>query len=159
MIAQQLSEKLPGNCLAKRCNRDGCSISMEGISSSKILIDIDSKGLPDKVMKILKTGKRCDYIFIGKMNSQTREWVIPLELKKGGVHVGGVVAQLQTGADVAHILVPRDQDISFQAVVASGRISKIERRELQRRSVSFRGTKKIIYRLKCGSKLIEVPHK
>lgn len=157
MIAQQVSKGLDKSCLAKRCKRDGCSISMAGISSSKILINVDSRKFPANIRNILKGRKRCDFIFLGKINSQTGDWVIPLELKKGRVDTNEVVSQLQTGADIAEILVQHVSDISFGAVVASGRIDKKERGELRRYRVSFRGTNKKVHRIKCGSKLIESP--
>lgn len=62
---------VPKSCHARRCSRDGCSVSLAGIDEERVIVDMDCEELP-----IPDIRKRCDYLFIGKGN-----WIAPIEMK------------------------------------------------------------------------------
>lgn len=114
-------------------------------------MDMDSSSAP-----VSQTEQRCDYVFFGKVEGTT-DWVIPIELKEGGVDASKVALQLQTGADVADKILTSvaKGKVSFLPIVASGKLSKHEDIELrkERNKVRFRDTRAVITRIRCKSSL------
>ena len=151
---QAVQVKVPEKCQVKRCRKEGCTVSMAGIRGQRVIIDLDCEDLnlpPNQTL--------CDYIFFGtKKRDADKDWVVPMELKKGNVDISDVAKQLQGGANVADQIIPHDASMNFIPVVASGNFSKHEQRQLRNRSnnVRFRGRSAIIQRIRCGDSLTQV---
>ena len=127
---------------------------MAGIRGQRVIIDLDCKDL-----KLPSDQTKCDYIFLGaKEQDADRDWVVPMELKKGNVDVSEVAKQLQGGANIVNPIIPHDASMNFIPVVASGHFSKHERDQLRKRSnqVRFRGKSEIVQRIRCGDSLTQV---
>lgn len=151
---QSVQEEVPEKCQAKRCNKKGCTVSMAGIKGQRIIIDLDCKDL-----KLPPNQTKCDYIFLGaKERDADKDWVVPMELKKGELDISKVAKQLQGGADVADQIIPHKANTNFIPVVASGHFSKHERDQLRNRSnnVRFRGRSVIVQRIRGGTSLAQV---
>ena len=151
---QAVQVKVPEKCQVKRCRKEGCTVSMAGIRGQRVIVDLDCEDLnlpPNQTL--------CDYIFFGaKERDADKDWVVPMELKKGNVDVSEVTKQLQGGANIADRIIPPDASMNFTPVVASGRLSKIEQRRLRNMSnrVRFRGKSEIVQRIRCGDSLTQV---
>ena len=127
---------------------------MAGIRGQRVIIDLDCKDL-----KLPSNQTKCDYIFLGaKERDADKDWVVPMELKKGDADISEVAKQLQGGANVADRIVPHDASTQFIPVVASSKFSKQERQQLRNKSnnVRFRGRSVIVQRIKCGTSLAQV---
>ena len=151
---QSVQEEVPEKCQAKRCRKEGCTVSLAGIRGQRVIIDLDCEDL-----KLSSNQTKCDYIFLGaKERDADEDWVVPMELKKGNVDISEVAKQLQGGANVADQIIPHDASMNFIPVVASGNFSKHEQRQLRNRSnnVRFRGRSAIIQRIRCGDPLTRV---
>ena len=150
-MIQSVRVKVAAGCLKDECEAKKCSISLEEVPGQFVLIHMDSPGAP-----LSKHETRCDYLFIGYLDDKDgNPWTVPIELKSGGISASGVAKQLQAGADVANQIIPHNARTKFIPVVASGRISKIEKRRLRNKSnkVRFRGRPEIVQRIKCGEPL------
>ena len=126
---------------------------MAGIRGQRVIIDLDCEDL-----KLPSNQTKCDYIFLGaKERDADKDWIVPIELKKGNVDISEVAKQLQGGSNVADPIIPHDASMNFIPVVASGHFSKHERDQLRKRSnqVSFRGRSVIVQRIKCGTSLTQ----
>lgn len=126
---------------------------MAGIRGQRVIIDLDCKDL-----KLPPNQTKCDYIFFGaKERDADKNWIVPMELKKGDVDVSEVAKQLQGGANVADRIIPNGASMNFIPIVASGNFSKHEQRQLRNRSnnVRFRGRSVTVQRIKCGTSLTQ----
>ena len=83
---------------------------------------------------VSKNETRCDFLFIGE--NKSRDWVVPLELKKGQPTVREIVPQLQAGALIADGIVPRNAIVKFRPVAAYGG-------ELKRHQLNLSETERI----------------
>ena len=127
---------------------------MAGIRGQRVIVDLDCEDL-----NLPSDQTLCDYIFFGaKERDADKDWVVPMELKKGDVDISEVAKQLQGGADIANRIIPHDTSMNFIPVVASGNFSKHEQRQLRNKSnnVRFRGRSAIIQRIRCGDTLTQV---
>ena len=62
----------------------------------------------------------CDYIFVGEEDDTT--WVVPIELKSGGIgNVNHVLRQLEGGAMTADAWLPEGGEFELLPVVAHGK--------------------------------------
>ena len=141
--------QLDPKCIVKHgLKKDGCAVSMSKAPQARLIVDCDKPGSP-----LNQNAVRCDYI--GVVETATDgDWVVPLELKKGGFDASKLAGQLQAGADAADKLVPSAASIRFRAVAFSGNVRKAERKKLKRESVKFRGLSVEIRRRKCGERLV-----
>ena len=139
-----IKSRLPANSMANSCNRDGCSVNMRGVPVPHVLIDMDT-GL------VGKNDAKCDFIFVGGANIA---WVVPIELKKRNFEISDVVEQLSAGIKFAEKMC-FDTKVQFLPVLASGRMAKGQRDDLRddRNTISFRGRKVYIERIRCGGLL------
>ena len=91
---EALKGLIPEHCHATSCKKDGCKVSLKGLQSNRIIVDMDCEalGIPDNQ-------KRCDYLYVGE---KRKTQVVPIELKSGKVpSASDAVEQLQKGADQA----------------------------------------------------------
>ena len=143
-VVQQVKQNVHPNCLAKKCQKKGCSLNLKGAPTPHILIDLDDKRAPQHNPK----QKKCDYISLG---GSAMVWLAPMEFKKGKPIADRVVPQLKAGANLANQLVSK-QCVKFRPVaVYSGELTRIEREKFSQKSnrVPFRG-KGYLVKLVCS---------
>lgn len=150
-IVEAVRNKANRKCFElRKCRKDGCGISLEGMPSSRLIIDFDKPCSP-----LGKKEKRCDYLLVA--DDDSKGLVVPLELKSGRYKAGGVLEQLRAGTRAAESLVPEKAKVRFRPVLVFGKAPhKNEREKLKRTGkVSFRGDTQFIRLIECGGKLAE----
>ena len=153
-LVSQVLQKVNGDCLAQRCRKNNCSLTLDDLPDLFILVDMDHKKAPT----LGKEEKKCDYIFVGEKDDAV--WVAPLELKGGKFKASDVVEQLQSGARVADHILPSAAQTRFRPVVAyRRRIHRAEQKRLQSSRVRFRSQERLIKRVKCGTSLMDALNK
>ena len=137
--------------LVKRCRREGCAVSLAEAPESRLIVDFDKPASP-----LGSDSTRCDYLFVAE-ESGGSGWVAPLELKKGQLHAGEVVRQLQAGARAAECLVPPGIPVAFRPVAVSGNVPKAERDRLRNKSsrIRFHGRGEPVRLIPCGARLVQ----
>ena len=146
-LVSRVKANVPGECLAKKCKREGCSVTLKEAPKSHVIINVDCKKLP-----IWLGDSKCDFIFI----SDEGKWVVPIELKKGSPDASHIVGQLRAGAKLAEAIVPDDVEVRFRPVAAyGGKPHPIELRKFRRPQnfVSFKSKSIEVKLLKCGDPL------
>ncbi len=91
---QGIRRKVPGKCQARRCQKEGCSLTNKGLQSTPCIVDMDCDEL-----RVPQSQKRCDYILFSDEGGDN--WMVPVEMQKGNVHAGKICKQLQRGTDFA----------------------------------------------------------
>ena len=148
---EHVDEIVDPGCLAETCDKQGCTVELEGTPNPSRLIDMDHCRSPAG-----RNAKRCDYLFIGENDGTARLWVVPLELKSGGIRLGRVLPQLQAGARVAERIVPGSSSIRFVPVAAhDGKLNRKQIKDLANRKngILFRNRKYRIQLMRCGDRL------
>ena len=67
-LVRHVSRQVPVECQAKRCGKEGCSLTLKGIGSTRVIVDMDCKRL-----QLLDSASRCDCIFVGYHSEEN--WV------------------------------------------------------------------------------------
>ena len=148
-------------CLAETCEKQGCTVGLEGAPHPFRLIDMDHPDSPAgrdaRRRRVRQRGvRRCDYLFIGEDDGDTTLYVVPLELKSSGIRTNTVSSQLRAGARVAERIVPGSSSIRFVPVAAhGGRLHRKQIKDLARpgMGVPFRGEEYPIQLIRCGEPL------
>ena len=143
-------ERVPKECLTRTYSRDGCSVRLTDAPAEHVTVDLDCPALP-----LLAGKKRCDFVFVGEdaRDGRSDAWVAPIELKSGAFSASTVVAQLQTGADLADQWLPANAMFNFVPVVAHGRIRRKELEILRNNPITLREQKRRPFLLRCDSPL------
>lgn len=136
----EIENRLDRRALAKRCEKEGCVVPLDGIGTEFLLVDLDADGSP-----IASTESRCDYLFFTEIH------VTVLELKSGGFKHSEVERQLQAGASAVERLCHREAKKQFQAVLVHGVLKKAARRWLREMHVTYEGTSYAVHRKSCGT--------
>lgn len=152
-LVKEIAGKVPAHCRVSRCRGDGCEVRLEGMPScpGRLTIKLDCEELD------IKDQKRCDYLFIGQIDTTT--YVALIELKSGKVDSAtGVAKQLQGGANlVAAKLLPSNVSFQFCPVLAHGKgMHKHMLKQLRRARVQLHEMTTPIQIVRCGSKLIDI---
>ena len=106
--------KVPPGCQAKRCKKNGCSLTMKGLQSKPLIVDMDCNELP-----ISKNQSKCDYILFS--DERGHKWMVPIEMKRGDVNLSEIKKQLQAGTDFAERkLLSQDTDVRLQPLAVYG---------------------------------------
>lgn len=153
-LVSRIQSIIHKTCHARKCGMSGCSVGLKNAPQPFFLIQMDCDKLP-----IGQNETRCDYIFIG---GSDRVWLVPMELKKGGLGARAVIEQLQAGAKFAEKIIPRNEQVSFLPIaVFGGKVHRIELRKLQQSTnqIRFRNQRSNIKLLRCGSPLAEAINK
>ena len=146
-LVDQVRQNIDEECLARRCRRDGCSLTLDSLAQPFILIDMDHERSPAGK----SGGKNCDYIFVGDKDN----WIAPLELKRGKLHAEGVVAQIRAGAAIADQIVPHRVRTRFRPIAAyGGKAHRAELRLLTSSRVRFRSQNNRVALVRCGTSLL-----
>lgn len=146
-VLAKVAKKVPRNCHATKCSKDGCKVDLNGSPQQSVVVDLDCKSL-----SIPDDQKRCDYVFVGEEDNTI--WISPMELKSGRFSVSSTLAQLGGGVEVADKWLPQGVALRFVPVLAHGKpIHKDDRRRLLSRTLSLRGKTSKTMLLKCGDRL------
>lgn len=141
------ANQVPDSCHATRCNKDGCRVSLNGAPQERVIIDMDCEAL-----QIPDDQKRCDYLFVGEESSTT--WVVPIELKSGGLRAGEVLEQLEEGVRMADMWLPQGTSFQLVPILAHGKgIHPHELKMLRSGKMQLRGQRKGIVIIRCGDPL------
>jgi len=155
-LASYIEKRIPKECQVKRCKRKGCSVSLQGFSQRRLIINLDCKQLG-----ICSSREICDYIVIGAL-SET-EWLVPLELKRGNVEADKVRSQIQEGTKYAEEkLLNNDPKVQFRPVVVfDGKVHRSQTQKLKEKRcrVKFRNKDFEIVLLRSGKQLVEALNK
>ena len=147
-LIEEVAPNVDARCIVRRgLSKEGCTVVMTGLPQERLVIDFDKPGSP-----LQQDSTRCDYLCIAEADNGD-DWIVPLELKKGGFNAKTITQQLQAGANVADKLVTTTASFRFRAVAFSGNVRKAERLSLKRQRVQFRGRREEIRRTRCGNKL------
>ena len=149
-LVEAVRARVDDGCLGRKCEKDGCRVSLKGVPQPHLIIDFDE---PDSPLGESQT--RCDYLFVADGN-RNGGWVVPLELKRGKYDASKVVEQLEAGREVAEDIIPEKTKIRFRPVLVFGKAPHpAEMLELRRSKIRFRGSEKRIESMKCGGRLTE----
>ena len=151
-LLKKLRDKLASSCLvAGRLTKEGCRVSMTGVTDSRLVVDLDKPGSP-----VRSDAPHCDYLFIADDENGVG-WVAPLELKRGRLRADEVVRQLRGGAATAERLVPAAAPIAFRPVAACGNAPKAERNRLRSKHnrIQLHGRKEAVRLISCGESLVK----
>ena len=152
-LVDAVHRKVSNESFARKCDRDGCSLSLKDAPRQHLLVDFDKLDLPSG-----NEARRCDYLFVSDSDSDNRPYIAPIELKKGQMHTGQVAAQIQAGARIAEKFFPAKTAFSFRPVAAcGGKATKIQIRRLREEGnkINFHGHRESIRLIRCGSPLIK----
>ena len=109
-----LRGKVPQGCQAKRCKKNGCSLTMKRLQSRPLIVDMDCDELPDS-----KNQSKCDYILFS--DERNHRWMISIEMKRGDVDLSEIKKQLQAGTDfAARELLSQGTDVRFLPLAVHG---------------------------------------
>lgn len=151
-LVNTVSEQIHRDCRASRCSKDGCSVSLQGVASRRVVVDLDCTKLD-----FASRRKRCDYLVVGE--DEDDAWVVAMELKSGRFKATDAARQLQGGADLIDSRLPWKSAFRFVPVLAHGRtVPREEQKALRRPSnrVDLRGQVKQIELIRCGTTLAAV---
>lgn len=138
---------VPQEAVDCRIARHGCSLDIADTPLPQVVIDMDHGELD-----VLRDRPQCDYLFV--VEDGTKKWVIPVELKSGGLRNEHTVRQLQTGADFADRLMPAGRSFRLAAVIAHGvPLHRSQRNLLLRLTIRLRNEvcNPLLY--ECGASL------
>ena len=146
-VISTVSGSVDQKCQVSVCRAQGCSVSLHGMPTARVIVDLDCDELgidPDR--------KRCDYVFFGEGEGIT--CVAPIELKSGGFRESDVVEQLQGGADEANRWLPQRCSFQFVPILAHGkRIPKQGLKALREKKIRLREHTRQAVLIRCGETL------
>ena len=150
-LVEELKDKTPPECHARKCTKEGCSVPLKDAPSPHLLIDMDCSAL-----EIPPGRGRCDFLFVGCEGTGGADWVVPLELKSGSPRAADIIKQLRAGARFAEARIPAQHEPTFLPVaVYGGKLHRAESDKLKksRNTVSFRGKTYEIKLMRCNAPL------
>ena len=151
-LASEVRKAVDGSCITNRIRERSCRLKEERISIDSVNLDLNKPLSPAE-----PNVSHCDYIFLGRISDDNREWIAPIELKSGKIEAGEAGRQLQGGADVAHRIVPKETEFVFKAIAAANKFPPKIRQDLRKseNKVVFRGVSYVIETVSCGSSLFD----
>lgn len=150
-LVKAIRSKVSNKSFARKCDKDGCSLSLKDVPRQHLLVDFDKLDVPSG-----NETKRCDYLFVSDRDSNNQPYIAPIELKKGSLDVSEVVAQIKEGVGIAEGFLPKKTAFSFRPVAAcGGKTTKIEIKKLRQNKISFHGRSEFIRLIRCRSPLIK----
>ena len=146
-LLSAVRSRIAQSCIVSRCSKEGCSVSLPGDSSGRLVIDCDLPGSP-----FGPNDPKCDYLLFEEPQNRLGR-AIPIELKSGRIRARDVIEQLQAGTTAAENLIPRQANVQLLPLLAYGNIPKGERAAINNGTVRFRGDPERIKRIRCGANL------
>lgn len=146
-VIATVSGSVDQKCHVSACRAQGCSLSLNGLTTARVIVDLDCGELGIRDYR-----KRCDYVFFGE--DEGTSWVVPIELKSGAFRGRDVVEQLQGGADVANRWLPQRCSFQFVPVLAHGKgVPKRGLKALRAHKIRLRDHTKQAVLIRCGETL------
>ena len=150
---KEIREKLPEGCQATRCKKEGCSLTNARLQSTPLIVDMDCDELP-----VATNQKRCDYILFSE--EEGHNWMVPIEMKRGGVDLSEAKKQLQAGTDFAtRELLSQGTDIRLKPLaVYGGKLQRFVSQNIKksRYKIKFRARQYEIELRRSGQSLASV---
>ena len=150
-IVDAVAERIDPRCIVKgRLVKSGCRVSLGDAETRRLVLDFDQPTAPGDPAK-----GRCDFLLVAS-NFEDKDWIAPIECKKGALDASRVVRQLRAGAAVAGTIVPTECDFEFRPIAAIGSVPKAERLRLRRPQnvIECRGRRESVRLIKCGGRLV-----
>ena len=143
------------DCCLTNCYEDeGCRIDIGGFNSGSLTTIHGTKH--QHCLKHRSPGRLCDRLIFGQLDNLNRDFVCAAELK-GGKNLDASVAinQIQSGLTLAHGMLGNRPTVDWYPLLFYGGKLRGHGLDLLRsRRVSFRGKKKLVERVHCGSNLL-----
>ena len=130
--------------LGTSCGRDGCQVSLAGVPSDRIIVDLD---------KVFPDGKDShgDYVLFYLDGDKSVLVAVPMELKSGSVDAGRAHRQLQQAATYAEGLAAASWKPLCHPLLFHGRrMHRIQRNRLNKAKIRFGGNNLTIKTARCG---------
>ena len=146
-MLKHIQDRIGAENCRRSCSRDKCMVHLDDINPDRVIANADSKGLSE-----FFPGKRCDFILFLKESGGTMV-IVPLELKSGKAEANDIAEQLQAGARFAEEMIPEPCPFSpvCRPILFHGRsLHPLQRKELNRKKVRFRGYEWTIQTARCG---------
>ena len=153
-VVEELRSRVTNQqCITDRCSDAGCSVSLEGVSSScktRVIINLERVGAP-----IDRNRRHCDYL-IGYHENETQDWLIALELKKPA-NLTEIANQIQEVAQQVEEWALNLSQIKFIPVAANaaGRRQEFRERKRMAARITFDRKRVPIEFIRCGDRLAE----
>ena len=150
-LAEGIRRTYGNCCFTDSHSEPNCRIDVSGLESSDLATvhgDLNQRcqdhGRPDRL---------CDRLIFGRLNG---DFLCAAELKGGrNPEVPKAIQQIQGGLELARsILGGRTIERWYPLLFFSGKMKGNDLRTLQTRTVSYKGKKRLIDRLDCGSSLL-----
>ncbi len=151
-ILQCIRDEIGAEHCPPSCSKDQCKVDLKGTPSPYLIVDPESKSKQgkDPANHSPNNNKKCDLIFFFQ-NSDGNLVIVPLELKTGEVKATPVRDQLQAGVCFAERIIPKSCHPACQPILFhSGNLHKLQRTELNKAKIRFRGARLTIQTAKCG---------
>lgn len=146
-VIATVSGRVDQKCQVSACRAQGCSVSLRGAMTNRVIVDLDCDQLG-----IRDDRKRCDYVFFGE--GEGTSWVAPIELKSGAFRGSDAAEQLQGGADAADRWLPQRCSFQFVPVLAHGkRVPKQGLKALRAHKIRLRDHRRQAVLIRCGETL------
>lgn len=130
-----------------RIDRDGCSLDIADTPLPQVVVNMDHDELD-----VPRDRPHCDYLFF--VEDGAKKWIMPIELKSGGLRNEHAVSQLQGGADFADGLMPANGGFRLAPVIAHGNpLHTSKRSNLLRHRVRLRDEVRQPLLYQCGESL------
>ena len=145
------------DCCLTDCYEDaGCRIDIGGFNPGSLTTIHGTKHQHCLKHKHQTPGRLCDRLIFGRLDNLTRDFVCAAELK-GGKNLDASVAigQIQGGLTLAHGMLGNRSTVDWYPLLFyGGRLRGHGLDLLRTRRVSFRGKKKSVDQVECGSSLL-----
>ena len=149
-------------CLTDSYEDAGCRIDISGFNPRALttIHGTQNQNCP----KHRQPGRLCDRLIFGRVDSWGRDFVCAAELK-GGNNLDAPVAieQIQSGLSLAQVLLNSPSTVIWYPLLFySGSLKGHGLNLLRNRRVSFRGRKRLVDKVNCGSNLhryLSRPHR
>ena len=143
---EQIRSQVPSTCFVDKCEKEQCSVSMQGMPDSRLIIDCDKSDFP-----LSQNQVRCDYL-VAVVFPENQNFVIPLEFKSGKIKKEG--RQLQAGADyVQEIISSSHFRPRLKPILACKKVGKHKRIEIRKQRIRFFEKEEPIELIRCGDLL------
>lgn len=147
-LVAAVKEQTEDSCYVNRLRNAQCSVSLDGVPTERLIIDLDGLGSP-----LGPQSTRCDYLVFFD-NYSSADFFVAVELKAGALDASEAVDQLQAGATCAESLVDGNHALEFRPVVFCGSRNKHQLTLLKKRKIRYHNKTECVRVGKCGQKLL-----
>ena len=153
-FAETVNNQYHGCCLTCCYEDQGCRIDISGFNPGDLTAIHGTKH--QHCLKHRRPGRLCDRLIFGRLDSLNRDFVCAAELKGGkNLDASVAISQIQSGLTLAHGMLDGPSSVDWYPLLFySGGARGHGLNLLRSRKVSFRGKKKLVDRVDCGSSLL-----